>query len=85
MTSDCILLNEKYENINKIIIEMLSRLLSKRPDCKRLINIKHLWSLDINQIEKDSIFKKLNELTISENTTETNFINYFLKMKSISE
>ncbi len=52
-----------------------------RPTCEQLLNNKSLWALSVSDIQNDSMFEKLKNLSISESLMKNNFCNYFIKMK----
>ncbi len=67
-------LNEKYFNIKKTVIEMMSPFMTSRPNCEKLLKEKSLWFLEKNIIKYQ--FKNFNEKTIEESFSE-----YFVKNK----
>ncbi len=81
MTINNSLLNEKYNNIIRSICDMMSPIKSMRPTCEQLLNNKSLWALSVSDIQNDSMFEKLKNLSISESLMKNNFCNYFIKMK----
>jgi hypothetical protein len=83
MTINNSLLNEKYNNIIKSICEMMSVMKIMRPTCKQLLNNKSQWALSMSDIQNDSMFEKLKNLSISESLMKNNFCDYFIKMKSM--
>jgi hypothetical protein len=80
MTINNSLLKEKYKNVIKSILEMMS-FPNMRPTCDQLLKDKSLWSLDISDIENDVICQELSEITIDKISIEQNFCKYFLKTK----
>ncbi len=76
-------LNEKYNNVIKSICEMMLPMKSMRPTCEQLLNNKSQWALSVSDIQNDSMFEKLKNLSISESLMKNNFCNYFIKMKSM--
>jgi hypothetical protein len=54
-----------------------------RPTCEQLLNNKSQWALSVSDIQNDSMFEKLKNLSISESSMKNNFCNYFIKIKSI--
>jgi hypothetical protein len=77
------LLNEKYNNVIKSILDMVSMMKTKRPTCEQLLNNKSLWALSMSDIQNDFMFKKFKNLSISEPLMENNFCIYFIKIKSM--
>jgi hypothetical protein len=84
MTINNSLLKEKYKNVIKSILEMMS-FPNMRPNCDQLLKDKSLWSLDISDIENDVICQELSEITIDKISIEQNFCKYFLKTKLLNK
>jgi hypothetical protein len=82
MTINNSLLKEKYKNVIKSILDMMSHpIIQMRPTCDQLLNDKSLWSLEISDIENDVICQELSKITINKISIEQNFFKYFLKTK----
>ncbi len=83
MTINNSLLDEKYNNVIKSICDMMLPMKSMRPTCKKLLNNKSQWALSVSNIQNDSMFEKLKNLSISESSMKNNFCKYFIKTKSM--
>jgi hypothetical protein len=77
------LLDEKYNNVIKLICEMSSARKIMRPNCEQLLNNNSQWALSMSDIQNDSMFEKFKNQSKSESLMENNFCNYFIEMKSM--
>ncbi len=70
-------LENKYLNLFELSERMTSSLKNRRPNCDEILLQKHLWSLNLTELQNDSEFKS-KEMQFTDNTFHSNFI----KMKS---
>jgi hypothetical protein len=56
---------------------MTSSLKNRRPKCDEILLQKHLWSLNLTELQNDGEFKS-KEMQFSDNI----FYSHFIKMKS---
>jgi serine/threonine protein kinase len=70
-------LENKYLNLFELSERMTSALKNRRPNCDEILVQKHLWSLNLTELQNDSEFKS-KEMQFSDNS----FHSCFVKMKS---
>ncbi len=70
-------LENKYLKLFELSERMTSSLKNRRPNCDEILFEKHLWSLNLTELQNDSEFKS-KEMQFSDNI----FYSHFIKMKS---
>jgi len=70
-------LEDKYSNLFELTERMTTTQIKKRPNCDEILLQKHLWSLNLTELQNDREFKS-NEMVFSDDI----FHSHFIKMKS---
>ncbi len=72
-------LENQYLNLFELSERMTSSLKNKRPNCGEILLQKHLWSLNLTELQNDSEFKS-KEMQFSDNIFHSNFIKMKFEM-----
>jgi hypothetical protein len=71
----------KYDKIYELFERMGSLMKKNRPNCDKLLEEKHLWSIEFNFIRNDPVFDLLRNQSDAQSIDDC-FYSYFIRMKS---
>jgi len=72
---------EKYRNANNMCDRMSQRKFSQRPNCEEILDERHLWALNVNDLENDKKLKKILDSDVGNDFSVENMIRIKLNKK----